>query len=90
MTGAVVVGDGTGAGNGELVSVGSIEPVEPPGPTTGTALGTEPKVAAAASGSSPAGWVAAGGIGLVLGGLIGAGLRGRRREATRADTVAQI
>lgn len=91
MTGAVVVGDGTGAGNGELVSVGSIEPIEPSGPATGTALGAEPKVAAGTSGSSPAGWIAAGGIGLVLGGLIGAGLRGRRREATgaRADRVAQ-
>ena len=70
MTGAVIVGDGTGAGNGELVSV---QPFEPPDPIVTTRT-----VAADGSGN---GWIAAGAIGVLIGVAAGIGVGRARRSA---------
>jgi plastocyanin len=76
MTGAIVVGDGAGAGNGERVTVASYEaPAASPEVVVRAAASEQP----AGSGSSPVGWIAAGAAGLVIG--LGAGLFGRRRSA---------
>jgi plastocyanin len=71
MTGAVVVGDGSGVGSGATVSVGSSEPIEE----------ARPQVASPATTSSSAtGWIAGGVIGILVGAGIGLSL-GRRRTA---------
>ena len=72
MTGVIVVGFGTGAGNGDMVDVASFAAVEP-----ATATTVSPASAPPASGPSPVGWIAAGTAGLALG--IGIGLFARRR-----------
>jgi hypothetical protein len=72
MTGAIVVGDGDGAGNGEAVTVGSPEPAVP-----------SPEVQVRTVGAAPEddgtwiGWAAGAAIGLAIG--LGAGLALRRR-----------
>jgi plastocyanin len=68
MTGAIVVGDGDGPGNGFAVDV------EP--------LVLAPEEPAASASGGGAGWIAAGVIGLLVGGGIGVALRGSRRKAS--------
>ena len=80
MTGAVVVGDGMGAGSGQEVAVGSLEdPTE-----TNSAPAAEVATAenSTEGGSAPVGWVGGGVIGLVIGAGLGL-LRGRRGAAGR-------
>jgi plastocyanin len=68
MTGAVVVGDGSGAGSGATVAVGSSEPIE-----------ARPQTSAPTpASSSPTGLFAGGLIGVVAGAGLGVAL-GRRR-----------
>jgi len=74
MTGAIVVGDGTGAGNGELVSVTSLEP---PGPGIRVRTVTEP----ASSSAVAIGWGLGGAIGLAIGLATGALAHRARRAA---------
>jgi plastocyanin len=70
MTGAVVVGDGSGVGSGATVEGSS-----------GTAEGTQPKASASTPSDSPAtGWIAGGLIGILVGAGVGLAL-GRRRAA---------
>jgi plastocyanin len=78
MTGAVVVGDGSGPGNGEQVTVAAFEP---PAASPEVEIRT---VEAGSSGEGPssAGWIAAGAVGLAVG--LGTGLLLRRRPAGRA------
>lgn len=72
MTGAIVVGDGVGAGNGVLV--GSDRP-----PASTQAVASE---SSANSGSNATGWVAGGAIGLAAG--LAGGLLLRRRAGANA------
>ena len=72
MTGAIVVGNGTGAGNGEAVTVAAFEP---PVPSPEVAIAAEPTIPA--TGSATVGWVAGGAIGLGIG--LAAGFTVRRR-----------
>ena len=82
MTGAIVVGDGTGAGNGEQVAVA---PFEPPQPSPQVEIRTVP-AASSDGGSTALGWVGGGAAGLAIG--LGAGALLRRRPATaRAPLV---
>lgn len=76
MTGAIVVGDGMGAGNGETVSLGS---VTLPSASPVAAIAAE-EPAAADDAESPVGWFGGGAIGLALGAGAVLGLR-RRRSA---------
>jgi plastocyanin len=69
MTGAVVVGDGSGVGSGATVSVGSAQPIEEAQPQASAPTST---------GSSATGWIAGGLIGIVAGAGLGLAL-GRRR-----------
>lgn len=69
MTGAIVVGDGEGAGNGETVAVRPLVAAEPESLVRTVEVRT----------SSPIGWIAGGAIGLALG--AGLGLLARRRRA---------
>ncbi|HEY7755128.1 MAG TPA: plastocyanin/azurin family copper-binding protein [Actinomycetota bacterium] len=78
MTGAIVVGDGTGAGNGEAVTIAAFEP---PSPSPEVEIRTV-EVGASEGGSSGLGWVAGGAIGLAIG--LGVGLLLRRRPAATA------
>jgi plastocyanin len=82
MTGAIVVGTGMGAGNGETVSLGSA-------PVPSASPAAEAAVQAPASSADPApaddtsttvGWFGGGAIGLALGAGVVLGLR-RRRSA---------
>lgn len=74
MTGAIVVGTGTGTGDAEMVTVESF--TEPSPQVELQAAGRQP----ASSGGSALGWIGGGAIGLALG--IGVtGLVGRRRAA---------
>ncbi len=73
MTGAIVVGNGTGAGNGETVTVASYEPPTP-SPEAAVAAADPPTPE---TGSEALGWVAGGAIGLCIG--LAAGLVARRR-----------
>ncbi|MGH2637315.1 MAG: cupredoxin domain-containing protein [Actinomycetota bacterium] len=74
MAGAIVVGDGAGAGNGEEVTVASYEaPAASPQVEIRTVAGSP-----TGDGSNPVGWIAAGAAGLVIG--LGAGTFGRRRS----------
>lgn len=77
MTGAIVVGDGIGAGNGESVTVASYRP---PGASDSQVLASGPVSNEASSGS--VGWVAGGAIGLALG--LAGGLLVRRRGGASA------
>ena len=71
MIGAVVVGDGVGAGSKEHVSVASVDKdVEPAAEARPAAAVTEDR-------QSPVGWLAGGGIGLLLGAGLGVLLRRR-------------
>jgi len=79
MTGAIVVGNGTGVGNGEAVTVAAYEP---------PAASPEIAIAAAetptpADGSTTVGWLAGGAIGLGIG--LAAGLAMRRRPRASAE-----
>jgi plastocyanin len=74
MTGAIVVGDGTGAGNGDAVTVAADQPSSP---SLDAALAAAEPQAPLATGSSGVGWVAGGAIGLGLG--LAAGFAVRRR-----------
>lgn len=76
MVGAIVVGDGTGAGNGEVVTGSSFVP--PGSAEQAQAVGTE-----ASTGSSTTGWVAGGAIGLAAG--LGIGLLARRNARANAS-----
>jgi plastocyanin len=69
MVGAIVVGDGTGAGDGEVVTGSSFVPPGSAEPLQ--AVGTD-----GSTGSGTTGWVAGGAIGLVAG--LGVGLVARR------------
>ena len=82
MTGAIVVGSGMGAGNGETVSIGS-------GPAPSASPAAEAAVEAPVAAAEPApaddasstvGWFGGGAIGLALGAGVMLGLR-RRRSA---------
>ena len=77
MTGAIVVGDGFGAGNGEMVGVKPLSSTT----TDPVAPATEP---AAAASASPAPWIAAGIAGLLIGGVATALVIGRRGGAPTA------
>lgn len=80
MTGAIVVGNGTGVGNGEAVTVAAYQAPAAEGDVANPA----PPPEAPETGSSAIGWVAGGAIGLGLG--LGAGLAVRRRG--RASNTA--
>lgn len=76
MTGAIVVGDGVGPGNGQAVGVTPLD--------RKTTAGTAPTATApAASSASPLPWIAAGLGGLVIGAAltVGVGRRGRTAPA---------
>jgi plastocyanin len=77
MTGAIVVGDGTGSGSGESVTVASYRP---PAASESQVLASEP-VSNEAS-SSAVGWVAGGAIGIAIG--VAGGLLVRRRRGASA------
>lgn len=71
MTGAIIVGDGTGAGNGELISVQAFAPPDP-------LVVTNTRTITAEASNTP--WAVAGALGLVAGAAGGFGLaRARRR-----------
>jgi len=76
MTGAIVVGTGSGAGNGAEVAVASFGSSEasPPAPVAVSAV----DAGATDTGPSAVGWIATGAAGLVIG--LGAGIFGRRRS----------
>lgn len=76
MTGAIVVGDGTGAGNGQEVVVASYQ-------TPMTSPQAEVRTAGRPieAGTSPSGWILGGAIGLAAG--LGAGLLARRKGALK-------
>jgi plastocyanin len=77
MTGAVVVGDGTGAGNGTTVSVASATT-----PSSSPVAADEAVRPAPSDGAtSAAGWIAGGALGLALGLVTGIAVRRRGREA---------
>jgi plastocyanin len=78
MTGAILVGDGTGAGSGETVTVGGLS--QPPADAEVQALASEP-VSSDAS-TSAVGWIAGAGIGLAVG--LAGGLLVRRRGRASA------
>lgn len=83
MTGAVVVGDGTGAGNGTTVSVGSA------GAPSSSAVAADQAVRPArshgAAASAAVGWIAGGTLGLALGLATGLAVRRRGREAAAPE-----
>jgi hypothetical protein len=76
MTGAIVVGDGVGAGNGELVEVSSFQPN--PSPKVQVKTVTEP----ASSGPIAIGWAGGAVIGLGIG--LGVAALVRRRQSPAA------
>lgn len=83
MSGAIVVGDGTGAGSGETVTVEPlVVPVTSPAPeisepASGTALAVTPEPP-----SSAIGWLGGGALGLAAGAAIALSAR-RRSDAGR-------
>jgi len=92
MTGAIVVGSGMGAGNGQTVSIGaaSLSSPSPAAEETAVdapAVATQP--AAPDDAATTMGWVGGGAIGLVLGAGAVIGLR-RRRGAAGAERDIQV
>jgi plastocyanin len=92
MTGAVVVGSGMGAGNGETVSIGAAS-LSSPSPAAAETAIDAPAVAAQPAAtddtSTTMGWVGGGAIGLVLGAGAVLGMRRRRSAAgTEPDPSA--
>jgi plastocyanin len=77
MVGAIVVGDGTGGGNGEVVTGSSFVPSGPANQLQ--AVGTD-----RSTGSSTTGWVAGGAIGLAAG--LGIGLLARKNARANAGS----
>jgi plastocyanin len=77
MTGAVVVGDGIGAGSGELVTV---EPLLGGAGSTSSRTGPATAPAVAADGTSAVGWAVGGAGGVPLGAASALFLRRRRAE----------
>jgi plastocyanin len=77
MTGAIVVGDGTGAGSGELVTV---EPLTGVAASSSEASEATAPVAAPAEGTSAVAW-AVGAVGFILGAASALLLRRRRTVA---------
>jgi hypothetical protein len=80
MTGAVVVGDGVGAGSGQEVAVGSLEDPTETKPAPAAEVATAENSTEGVS--APVGWVGGGVIGLVIGAGLGL-LRGRTGAAGR-------
>ncbi len=76
MTGAIVVGDGEGAGNGETVNVASFEQPAPPSPVVEIRTVRTPSE----GGSDTLGWLLGGAIGLAVG--LGVGAAAFRRRGT--------
>lgn len=72
MTGAVIVGDGSGAGDGELIDVQAFETPDPVVVTRTRSVAPE---------SSSTTWIAAGALGLLIGAAGGIGLMKLRRTA---------
>ena len=77
MTAAILVGDGTGAGNGETVDVASYRP---PADADAQVLASQP--ASNEASTSAVGWIAGAAIGLAAG--LAAGLLVRRRGGASA------
>ena len=80
MTGAILVGDGTGAGGGEAVISGGVAPYQPPPDQDAQVLASQP--VSNGSSTSAAGWIAGAAIGLAVG--LGGGLIVRRRGGASA------
>ena len=81
MTGAIVVGNGTGVGNGEAVTNAAFEP---PAPSPEVAIAAEPELPA--TGSATVGWVAGGAIGLGIGLAAGFVIRRRPRGSVERSS----
>lgn len=82
MSGAIVVGDGTGAGSGETVTVEPlIVPASSPAPQTEEPAG-EAALATTPESQSRVGWLVGGALGLAAGVAIGLTAR-RRNDAER-------
>jgi plastocyanin len=82
MTAAIVVGKGTGVGNGEAVTVASYEV---PASSPETAIVATAPAAEDPAESSAAGWVLGGSIGLGLGLAAGVAIPRRRRHGSTAS-----
>jgi plastocyanin len=89
MTGAILVGDGTGAGNGETVTSGGVAPYNSGGAAPHNQAPADPDAQALASepvandtSTSAVGWVAGATIGLTVG--LAGGLLVRRRGRASA------
>lgn len=84
MSGAIIVGDGTGAGDGEAVSVASYEP-----PSASPQIKARTVPTASAGSSSGTGWIAGGSVGLIAGLVLGrlARRRATGRRAARTTTA---
>lgn len=80
MTGAILVGDGTGAGNGETVTSGGVAPYQAPADPDAQVVASEPVSNEAPT--SAVGWIAGAAIGLAVG--LGGGLLVRRRGGASA------
>ena len=79
MTGAIVVGNGTGVGNGEAVTVAAYEP-----PAASPEIAIAAEAPTPADGSATVGWLAGGAIGLGIG--LAAGFLVRRRHEHASAT----
>jgi plastocyanin len=83
MAGAIVVGNGLGAGNGEVVTVTSLQEPALEQPATETELAAADVGTAASGGGSVVGWIGGGVIGLALGiGVAALARRGTRGTPT--------
>lgn len=80
MTGAILVGDGTGAGGGEAVISGGLAPYRPPADPESQVLASGP--VSNETSSTAVGWVAGAAIGLAVG--LAGGLLVRRRGGANA------
>jgi plastocyanin len=80
MTGAILVGDGTGAGSGEAVTSGGVASYRPPAASDSQVLASESVSNVASTGT--VGWVAGGAIGIAIG--LAGGLLVRRRGRASA------
>jgi plastocyanin len=80
MTGAILVGDGTGAGNGETVTSGGLAPYRPPADPDAQVVASQPASNEASTGT--VGWVAGAAIGVAVG--LAGGLLVRRRDRASA------